>query len=144
MTKYCTHCGNELNEDGICLDCGNVADPPIIKNDETKRNDKKLAILSIVFGVLGIYPLLGIGGMIGMMIAKKGLKIENSAYKKQLKIGYWISYFGLAFWLIAFLITLLNACSQVLRDAWGLGLLQMLFEFFKYFVEGFLKSLFSS
>jgi predicted nucleic acid-binding Zn ribbon protein len=146
MTKKCVHCGNEMNEtEDVCRECGQSTQEILSSESQahSQKRSKKLAILSIVFGVLGIYPLLGLGGIIGMMIAKKGLKIENNNYQKQLKIGYWISYFALAFWLIALLISLINACSQIFRDVWDMGILQFFFELFRYFFEDFFGSIFA-
>jgi|GEM_PF-3447418 len=121
MVKYCEHCGKEVNqEDNVCLSCGSSMDKtpyekPII---QPKINEKKIAIFSIVFGILGIYPLLGIGGIVGMSLAKKGLKDTKKRYRKHLKTGFWISFSSFVFWTLALITTLIIELIPVFEDFW--------------------------
>jgi hypothetical protein len=121
MGQFCINCGKEITGDlKICPSCENSINqfPHDINQDELNKKDKRLAIFSIVFGVLGIYPILGIGGIIGMIIAKKGLKSKHSRYQKQLKIGFWISLFGLVFWSVAFIVTLVIMLIPIFQFIW--------------------------
>ena len=121
--KHCMNCGNELKEqDEFCMACGNsVFDRPEEKAAlKTKSTEKKLAIGSIVFGVMGIYPLLGIGGILGMILAKRGLRFQDGAYRRHLHIGYWISWVAFVFWTLALIVFLLGAFVQIFQDIWDL------------------------
>lgn len=131
MNKYCTNCGSEIKEeDEYCLKCGyNTLQLEDKKSLNTKTNEKKFATWSIVFGLIGIYPLLGIGGIIGMRLAKKGMKISNGNYRKHLQIGYWISLSGLIFWSGALIISLFGAFLQIFRDIW-----EMIIDFMSLFI----------
>lgn len=55
MNKYCTNCGNKLNEEAdVCLKCGKYIKKETIKK-KTSNNVKTkeiLSILSMIFGIL--------------------------------------------------------------------------------------------
>ena len=59
MTKFCSNCGNELNEGAdICLKCGKIVNENINVNIKTNPNAKsKIAagILGIILGCFGVH-----------------------------------------------------------------------------------------
>jgi hypothetical protein len=121
MSQFCINCGKEVRSDlKVCPSCEFSIDqlPHDINGAEVDKKEKRLAIFSIVFGVLGIYPILGIGGIIGMIIAKKGLKSKHTRYGNQLKIGFWISLFGLVFWTVALIVTLIIVLIPIFQFIW--------------------------
>jgi hypothetical protein len=131
MTKPCKYCNEELNEEEtFCLSCGKSVDITFSKVDTLQliKREKRLATLSIIFGVIGIYPLIGVGGLIGILIAKKGFKIEHNHYLKQLKVGYWISLLGFVFWSLALLVFLIQIGLIIFKDIW-----EMITDFIKLF-----------
>lgn len=90
---FCTYCGKELKEDQeVCLSCGRLVFKATPKNqNQLKLDGKTIGTLSIVFGLLGLYPLIFIGSIIGAIFAIMGLKNPDNAYKKNCKIGLFIS-----------------------------------------------------
>lgn len=110
MKIYCKNCGKEISKEvNFCTSCGGTVDKNIYTENQAimRVKQKRFARLSIIFGITGIYPLLFIGSIIGMILAAKGLKIELVDYKKQLRIGFWISLVSLILWMLAFLIAFL-------------------------------------
>jgi uncharacterized membrane protein YvbJ len=100
---YCKHCGKETIEDAVvCLSCGRFIENHISKpNMEYQRKEgKTIATLSIVFGILGFYPLAFIGSIIGFILAMIGLSDQNNAYKGNCKIGLIISIVTFLIWVI--------------------------------------------
>lgn len=131
MTKKCLYCNEDLIEGKTyCLSCGKPIDEKSLESDNAQlvKREKRLAILSIVFGVIGIYPLIGVGGLIGILVARKGFKLEHNHYLKQLKIGYWISIIGFTFWMIALLVFLIQIGLTISKDVW-----QMIKDFMSLF-----------
>ncbi len=121
MSKYCVHCGADVTTiENTCPFCGNQLQESTNSKYSSQLNskEKKLAISSIVLGVLGIYPLLGLGGIIGMILAKKGLNANPKVYKRHLKIGFWISFSGFIFWLGAFIVTLIILLAPIFQFIW--------------------------
>lgn len=58
MNKYCTNCGNKLNEEAdVCLKCGKYIKKEIIKK-KTSNNAKTKEILSILSMIFGIISFL--------------------------------------------------------------------------------------
>jgi uncharacterized membrane protein YvbJ len=110
MKIYCSNCGKEIVEKThFCTACGNVIDKMAYNENLSllKRKQKRLATLSIVFGITGIYPLLILGSIVGMILSTTGSKLKVTDYKKQLKIGFWISLISLILWILTFLVALL-------------------------------------
>ena len=131
MTKKCLYCKEEIKgEETYCLSCGKSLDEKVsqVETLQLIKREKRLATLSIIFGVIGIYPLIGVGGLIGILIARKGFKLEHNHYLKQLKIGYWISIIGFTFWLIALLVFLIQIGLIISKDVW-----QMIKDFMSLF-----------
>jgi hypothetical protein len=121
MKEYCKHCALDvISKEGVCPFCGNQLDESTnYKNGHLSNPiEKRLAILSIVFGILGIYPLIGVGGVVGLILAKKGLKSNPLVYKKQLVFGFWISFIGFAFWGVALIVTLVILLAPIFKFIW--------------------------
>jgi len=131
MTKQCMYCKEEIKgEETYCLSCGKSLDEKVsqVETLQLIKREKRLATLSIIFGVIGIYPLIGVGGLIGILFAIKGFKLEPKQYMKQLKIGYWISLLGFTFWSIALLVFLIQIGLIIFKDIW-----EMITDFIKLF-----------
>lgn len=76
MAKFCTHCGNEVNEDAdVCIKCGCW----VKKNTSAPANEEK-AKVSLILGIIGIvsawlFALVGhITSIIGIVIGIKEYK----------------------------------------------------------------------
>ena len=76
MAKFCTHCGNEINENAdVCIKCGCM----VKKNTSTPTNEEK-AKVSLILGIIGIvfawiFALVGhITSIIGIIIGIKEYK----------------------------------------------------------------------
>ena len=99
MGKYCSNCGNQLNENAdVCLYCGQLINN--IKNTEGKG----VATVSVVFGSLGFYPLVFIGSIVGLITSIVGIAKPESQYKGRAKIGLGLSIGSLCFWILYLLI----------------------------------------
>jgi uncharacterized membrane protein YvbJ len=123
MKIFCSNCGKEIVEKThFCTACGNVIDEMAYNENLSliKRKQKRLAILTIIFSITSIYPLLILGSIIGMILSSTGSKLKVNDYKKQLKIGFWISLISLILWILTFLVALLYP------------LVRSLIEFFSY------------
>ena len=71
MTKFCTHCGNEINENAdVCIKCGCMV----------KKTPQHQAKVSLILGIIGIvfawlFALVGhITSIIGIIIGIKEYK----------------------------------------------------------------------
>ncbi|MCK9471386.1 MAG: zinc ribbon domain-containing protein [Bacilli bacterium] len=108
MSKFCTNCGNELNENAdVCLNCGSLvkkAEPIIMNNpyQQPMQNNKGkgLATISVVFGSLGFYPLIIIGSIVGFITGIVGVTDNTNQYKGRSKIGLWLSVGSFALWIL--------------------------------------------
>lgn len=130
MEKYCIKCGTLLHlDDHVCNACGFDPLKVDLKIPFKPNKEKKYAIWSIVFGLVSIYPLLGVGGIIGIILSNKGLSQKNGIYRRQLKIGFWISVGSIIFWGIALIIFLLSAIFEVFKDV--LDILNDFLDLFK-------------
>ncbi len=77
MDKYCTNCGNEINEQSdFCLKCGKIIKRPIKKNNiiNIKENKEILEIVGLIFGVLSFYLSL----MLSLCLAPVKIEIINT------------------------------------------------------------------
>lgn len=116
MGRFCTQCGNELTEIAdVCLGCGRlVSKREIFKNDVSNTDGKAVGTLSIIFGVLGLYPLIFIGSFIGVALSLICLISASNSFKRCSKVGLIISLSTLFFWIfLIVLIIILIANSNV-------------------------------
>ncbi len=84
------------------------ATPPNSK----KTENNTMAALSLSFGILGIYPLIFIGSILGIIfgvIAMNEIKSEPGRYKNETmaKVGMALSFTGLIFWMAIIVLVLL-------------------------------------
>lgn len=112
--KYCGNCGKEINPgQAICLNCGFATSDFKLTNEvktpPKSDNAKTLGTISIIFGVLGFYPAVFVGSIIGIVTGIIGMNEKDSAYRGRAKAGFWISIISLLFWLlmVIFLIALI-------------------------------------
>lgn len=121
--NYCTNCGNTLNQnDAFCIECGNAVNKVkycgncgkeissssdickycgLGRKTNTHVSDgKAIAIVSVVFGSLGFYPLPFIGSIVGFILAVIGLNNPNCEYRGRLKIGFWLSISSFILWIL--------------------------------------------
>lgn len=117
MARFCSNCGNELNENAdVCLSCGqllntnkNIQNVPITNNNQGKA----LATISVVFGSLGFYPLIIIGSVVGLITSLIGLNDSNNQFRGRSKIGLGLSIGSFAFWLVIILFGIAAARSSM-------------------------------
>ncbi len=104
MGKFCTNCGNELtlNAD-VCLSCGQLVNT---NNKVYNNQGKALATVSVVFASLGFYPLIFIGGIVGLITSIIGLNDPNNQYRGRSKIGLGLSIGSLGLWLLVIIFSL--------------------------------------
>ncbi|MGI6359926.1 MAG: hypothetical protein ACOX02_02640 [Acholeplasmatales bacterium] len=98
--KYCGNCGKEVNPgQAVCLNCGFATNKPqvVVQN---RQDGKALGTISIIFGILGFYPLSLIGSIIGLIIGIVGMTDGNNASRGRAKTGFWISLVSLLFWMV--------------------------------------------
>jgi hypothetical protein len=106
LGKYCTHCGKETIEGAVvCLSCGHLIDNKTntLMHEPIRREGKTVATLSVVFGILGLYPFVFIGSIVGFILALTGLSDKNSEYRGRCKIGLIISIITFLFWVFMIL-----------------------------------------
>jgi uncharacterized membrane protein YvbJ len=104
---FCKHCGKETIEGAVvCLSCGHLIEDQFVKpnQDYRRKEGKTIATLSIVFGILGFYPLAFIGSIIGVILASIGLSDKNNEYKGNCKIGLIISLVTFFIWVVFIII----------------------------------------
>jgi hypothetical protein len=106
MARFCSNCGNELNENtDVCLSCGHLVNTNIRANNQGKA----LATISVIFGSLGFYPLIFIGSIVGLVTSLIGINDTNNRYAGRSKIGLGLSIGSLGFWiLMLFLLTVIT------------------------------------
>lgn len=60
MNKFCTNCGNELNENAsFCVKCGVYTDNTTIAVNKPKQPGKGLSIASMILGIISCLDSLG-------------------------------------------------------------------------------------
>lgn len=106
MGKFCTNCGNALNENAdVCLACGQLINTNITTyTDRHDNQGKALATVSVVFGSLGFYPLIIIGSIVGIITSIIGLNDPNNQYRGRSKIGLGLSIGSLGLWILFIII----------------------------------------
>ena len=56
MSKFCTNCGNELNENAaFCIKCGMATNNYTINKTKVKQPGKGLGIASMVLGIIATW-----------------------------------------------------------------------------------------
>ena len=105
MAYFCTNCGKELKPNAdVCLNCGHLVYKNEVVNtytsDANADNGGMVGVLSIIFGVLGFYPLTIIGSIIGIVLGLIGLTSTSKINKKRSKIGLWVSSSTFLVWVI--------------------------------------------
>ncbi len=115
--KYCGNCGKEVNPgQAVCLNCGFALNNAQLTTQTSPKSDnaKTLGTISIIFGVLGFYPAVFIGSIIGLVVGIIGMNDKKSAYRGRAQAGFWISLISLFFWLfiVAFVIFIMIMSQQ--------------------------------
>lgn len=107
--NYCPNCGNKLNPgDAFCSSCGHPVIPqePQQVIQQPKKKGKALAIVSIVFGALGFYPLIFVGSIVGGITSMIGLMKYD--YRTLSKIGAWVSLGNFVFWVLVAILSFIQ------------------------------------
>ncbi len=115
MAKFCTNCGNKIDEEAdICLKCGAI----LSKNQSPNNmpdNDKQ-ATMGLTFSLISIItwiiPLFGyITTICGIIYSIKGLK--STSNKTKAIIGLILSILFLIITITNSILGVINALSQV-------------------------------
>lgn len=116
MGKFCTNCGNALNEKAdVCLSCGQLINNTTIYTDRNNNQGKALATVAVVFGSLGFYPLIIVGSIVGLITSIIGLNDPNNQYRGRSKIGLGLSIGSLGLWLLIIILAIAASGSFAYR-----------------------------
>lgn len=115
MSKFCTNCGNKLDDNAdVCVNCGVLVNKNISTNN-TDDYDKKANtgfILGLISIIAWFIPLFGYPVTIcGIVYSTKGLKSVNSKSK---------AVVGLVLSIIFLIVTLINSILGAIMSVAGL------------------------
>src|SRR6056297_919956 len=102
--KICTNCGQEVSDNAkYCMSCGKVINNNYqsnIKEIKTEKG-KMISTLTVVFGVMGFWPFIIIGSIIGIILYIISLNYEDNEYKERARIGFALSLGSLLLYITA-------------------------------------------
>lgn len=111
MDKYCTNCGNKLNEEAdVCLKCGRI----IKRNYKTTNlksgmNAKEiLPILSMVFGIISFFVIF--------ILALALDELRNELFYEEYSVRFFVSIFYTMFSLVPAIPSLIMAIIGIKNE----------------------------
>lgn len=113
MSKFCSHCGKEVNENAVvCVNCGCAIDGTLIT--KTKIPGKGLGIASMVIGIIAVFY-----GMFSMLISTVIISLDEFYYFEE-KIAFAIICNFLP--IVLSIIGLSLGCSSIFKTKTGMNI----------------------
>lgn len=104
MGKFCTNCGNKLDDNAdVCVNCGVLVNKSVIVNNSTdyEKNANTGFVLGLISIIAWFIPLFGYPVTIcGIVNSAKGLKAEEGKSK---------AVIGLVLSILFLVVTLINS-----------------------------------